>query len=150
MATVDQRKDPHVASFFRIEIDSLDCGTFTKCSGLKSETEVFEYQEGGNNETVFKLVGQSRAGNIVLTNGYIVDPALFKWREEIVNKPGEKIKRRSGSIIPLGRDGKTALGPRWNFARAWPVRWEMSEFDISQGAASCEVLELAVERISKA
>ncbi len=142
------RHDPHIGSFFRIEIDAIDCGTFSRVSGLKTETEIFEYQEGGNNETVLKLIGQSRASNIVLTNGYIVDPALFQWREEIVNKPGEKIKRRNGSIIALGRDGKTQLA-RWNFQRAWPVRWEMSDYDAAQGAASCEILELAVERVVK-
>src|SRR5205823_13802754 len=102
-----------------------------------------------NNEFVVKLVGQSRASNIVLTNGLITDPDLFKWREEIVNGGANKIKRRSGSLVALGDDGKTELG-RWNFQNAWPVRWEMSEFDSTASAASCQALALAVERIVKA
>ena len=42
------------------------------------------------------------------------------------------------------------LSARWNFQKAWPVRWEMSEFDASTGQALCEMLEIAVERITKA
>jgi phage tail-like protein len=149
MGQTAKRQDPVVATYFKIEIDSIEMGTFQKCSGLKSETEIFEYQEGGDNERVHKLVGQSRANNIVLTNGYIVDASLSQWRDEIAAKPNDPIKRRSGAIIALARDGKTQL-VRWNFYRAWPVRWEVSDFDSDSGAASCEILELAAERIERA
>jgi phage tail-like protein len=144
-----KRQDPVVAAYFKIEIDSIEMGTFRKCSGLKAETEIFEYQEGGDNERVHKLVGQSRANNIVLTNGYIIDPALAKWREEIAKKPNDPIKRRSGAIIALARDGNTQL-VRWNFYGAWPVRWEITDFDAASSAASCETLELAAERVERA
>ena len=46
-------------------------------------------------------------------------------------------------------DSYSVYNPRWNFQRAWPVRWEMSDFDAEKGGASCEVLELAVERVVK-
>ncbi len=145
---IAKRDDPQVGAFFRIEIDSIDRGTFTKCSGLKTETEVFEYQEGGNNDFIVKLVGQSRHSNVVLTHGQITDPALWKWHEEIHGGGTKKIKRRNGSIIALKRDGTTQLA-RWNFQNAFPVRWELSEFDATSGVASCQVLELAVERLVK-
>ena len=142
------RKDPHIISYFRVEIDSIDSGSFRKCAGLKTETEVFEYQEGGDNESVRKLVGPSRAANVILTKGFVSDPALFKWREEIASTGNKKIARRNGSIVALGHDGKTEVG-RWNFQKAWPVRWEMTEFDSSTGQAACEMIELAVEKITK-
>ena len=142
------RRDPNIVSFFRIEIDSIEGGSFRKCAGLKTETEVFEYQEGGNNESVRKLIGPSKASNIVLTKGYVSDPALFKWREEIASPSNKKVARRNGSIVAVAVDGKTEVG-RWNFQKAWPVRWEMTEFDGSSSQAACEVLELAVEKITK-
>ena len=148
MAATIVRKDPHVAAFFRIEIDGIDGGSFNKCMGLKSETEIFEYQEGGNNDYVLKLVGQSRANNIILSSGVITDLALYKWRDEIFNGGAAKIKRRNGSVIVLARDGQTQLA-RWNFQNAWPVRWELSDLDTSTGVGSCQILELAVERIVK-
>jgi len=147
MATTT-RKDHQSISFFRVEIDSIDAASFRKCGGLKSESEVFEYQEGGDNETVRKLIGPTKASNIVLTKGFVSDPALFKWRDEIAASGTNKIARRNGSIVALGPDLKEIA--RWNFQKAWPVRWEMSEFDASTGQALCEMLEIAVERITKA
>ena len=143
------RKDHHAVAFFRVEIDSVDSGSFRKCAGLKTESEVFEFQEGGDNETVRKLIGPSKASNIVLTKGFVSDPGLFKWREEIASSGTNKIARRNGSIVALAADLKTEVG-RWNFQKAWPVRWEVSEFDSGTGQAMCEVLELAVEKVSKA
>ena len=143
------RKDHHAIAFFRVEVDSIDSAAFRKCSGLKTESEVFEYQEGGDNETVRKLIGPTKAANIVLTKGFVSDPALFKWRDEIASSGTKKIARRNGSLVALAADGKTEVG-RWYFQKAWPVRWEMSEFDASTGQAMCEMLELAVEKLTKA
>jgi phage tail-like protein len=143
------RKDHQAISFFRVEIDSIDSASFRKCGGLKSESEIFEYQEGGDNETVRKLIGPTKASNIVLTKGFVSDPALFKWRDEIAASGTNKIARRNGSIVALAADGKTEVA-RWNFQKAWPVRWEMSEFDASTGQALCEMMEIAVERLTKA
>jgi phage tail-like protein len=141
-------KDHEAIGYFRVEIDGLDSASFRKCGGLKTETEIFEYQEGGDNEATHKLVGATKANNIVLTKGFISDPALFKWRDEIQASGTKKIARRNGSIVALARDGKTEVG-RWNFTKAWPVRWEMTEFDASSGQAACETLELAVHSVTK-
>src|ERR1700704_5371654 len=106
------RKDHHPVAFFRVEIDSIDSASFRKCGGLKSESEVFEYQEGGDNDTVRKLIGPTKASNLVLTKGYVSDPALFKWRDEIAASGTKKIARRNGSVVALAPDGKTEGGRR--------------------------------------
>jgi phage tail-like protein len=144
-----QRKDHHAVGYFKVELDGIDSGSFRKCSGLKSETEVFEYQEGGDNDATHKLLGATKASNIVLTKGFVSDPALFKWRDEVQSSGAKAIKRRNGSIVAFALDGKTEVG-RWNFTKAWPVRWEMTEFDAHSGEALCEILELAVHSVSKA
>jgi len=149
MAKTGERKDHHSIASFHVEIDGVEGAAFRKCSGLKTETEIFEYQEGGENEVVHKLVGQTKHGNIVLTQGYTADPAFFKWRDEIHNGNSAKIARRNGSIIAYAADHKTEVG-RWNFEKAWPIRWEMGEFDTSSGQAQVETIELAVHRVTKA
>src|SRR4051794_9440735 len=120
MAT-SSRKDHQAVAYFRIEIDSIDGASFRKCSGLKSETEIFEYQEGGDNETTRKLIGPTKIANLVLTKGFISDPALFKWRDEIAASGTNKITRRNGSIVALGL-GLPQIGRR-NFTKAGPGRW---------------------------
>src|SRR5437764_15216522 len=114
MAASSSRKDHQAISFFRVEIDSIDSGTFRKCSGLKSESEVFEYQEGGDNETIRKLIGPTKASNLVLTKGFVSDPALFKWRDEVSSSVTKAIARRNGSVVALSHDGKWETG-RWNY-----------------------------------
>jgi phage tail-like protein len=141
------RTDHQAIAFFKVEIEGIDSASFRKCSGLKTETDVYEYAEGGDNETVRKLIGQTKAGNIVLTKGYVSDPALFAWRDQVASRGDNKVTRKSGSVVALGPD-LSEIG-RWNFQKAWPVRWEMSEFDASSGEASCEILELAVEKVVK-
>jgi len=148
MAATGERKDHHPIAYFKIEIEGLEAGGFRKCSGMKSETEVFEYQEGGDNETVRKLMGPTKHSNIILTKGWVNSDALFTWRDEIASSGTNKISRRNGSIVCLAFDGKTEL-KRWNFQKAWPVRWEVSELDAQNGSSMCEMLEIAVEKLVK-
>src|SRR6516164_7414831 len=135
MAENTTRKDHGSVGYFRVEIDGTNAGSFRKCAGLKSETEVFEYREGGDNETTRKLIGPTKASNLVLTKGFISDPTLFQWRDEIAASGTKKITRRNGTVVALALDGHTEVA-RWNFSKAWPVRWEMTDFDASSSAAA--------------
>lgn len=142
-----RRNHDYIGAFnFRVEIEGVQCGAFKACSGLKVETEVFEYAEGGDNGQTRKLIGPTKCGNITLRKGMIVNDALWSWRDEIVNAAG-KVKRRSGSIVVCDDDGSEIT--RWNFHNAWPVRWEGPEFDSKGGEAAVEVLEIAPERLEK-
>ncbi|MFL5309894.1 MAG: phage tail protein [Myxococcales bacterium] len=145
MGKTGERRDHELVSHFHVEIEGIDGAAFTKCTGLKTETEVFELQEGGENSVVRKLIGQSRASNIVLTAGFVHAASLYGWRDQVVSS-GEKV-RKSGSIIQY--DEKMNEVTRWRFFNAFPVRWEMGEFDSMGSAAQCEILELAVESIKK-
>jgi phage tail-like protein len=145
MASTGQRNDPELVALFHVEIEGIDGAAFYKVSGLKTETEVFELQEGGENSLVRKLIGQSRASNIVLTAGFVNAHSLYEWRDQVVNS-GEKV-RKSGSIIQY--DAKMNEVTRWRFFNALPIRWELGEFDSMGTAAQCEILELAVESIKK-
>lgn len=146
MSTGD-RKD-HFGGFnFHIEIDGIAVGNFRHVGGLKTDTEIFEYQEGGDNDSVRRLVGQSKPSNLTLKKGLILHEGdLWKWRAEI-NGGDAAIKRRSGSVVLRGDDGSEK--GRWNFHNAWPVRWEMSELDGNTNEVAVETIELAVERLER-
>jgi phage tail-like protein len=139
------RQDPNLIAFFKVEIDGMTDLSFRKCAGLKSETEIFEYREGGLNDAVHKLAGPTRANNIVLTQGHISDPAMRKWYDEVGTAHGDKIKRRNGAIVACAADRSEV--DRWNFVGAYPVRWETSDFDALSNDVLCETLELAVQKI---
>lgn len=138
--------DPIAAHRFRIELDGIIAGAFRSCSGLRTETEVFEYAEGGDNATTRKLPGPTKTGNIVLRKGMVDSDALWSWREEYLRFSGPR-HRRSGSIIVCDDDGEELV--RWNFHGAWPVRWEGPELDSRATDVAVEVLELAPERLER-
>ena len=142
------RKDPFHVAFFKVEIEGLEAGAFRQVSGLKTETEIYEHAEGGDNEGVRKLLGTTRHSNITLTKGWVNETVLFDWRDKIASSGANKIERKSGSIIAIGDDGKTEL-KRWNFSKAWPVRWEMNPFDSNTSTAQCELIEIAIEKLTK-
>ena len=42
----DKRVDPFRSHNFRVEIDNIEAGSFSECSGLSSEGDPVEYREG--------------------------------------------------------------------------------------------------------
>jgi phage tail-like protein len=141
MAKTGTRRDPFPVYCFRVTLDALsgDASAFFKSvSGLKYETEVTDYQEGGQNKFTHRLVGATKWSNLVLKRGFARSFELMQWRQDWIN--GE-FKRSSGEIAQLD----TKLDPVcvWKFEGGWPCKWELSEFDASKSELSIETLEIA-------
>ena len=83
---------------FALEIDGTEIAHFLECSGMKSTTEVFELQEGGVNDRVHKLPGQSKWENIQLRYGVTSDTSLLGWRNDVLQDSFTRILK-NGSII---------------------------------------------------
>jgi len=145
MATEAARAYPSL--FFSVEIDGITLGVFLSCSGLKSETEVVEVYEGGDNVSPRKLPGTTRYGNVVLKQCVTSDPALWQWRQQVIDgKIGDA--RKNGSVVLL--DHSKAEQRRWNFTKGWPCRWEGPDFDSGQSALAVEMIEIAHEGLEDA
>lgn len=123
---------------FYVEIDGLTQAVFTQMSGLKVETDVMEYEEGGNNGFVHRLPGRTKIGTITLKRGLTGNNEFFKWCQEILQG---KINPKNMSVVMYNPEGKEML--RWNFAKAYPVRWTGPDFSADGKTAAVESLELA-------
>jgi phage tail-like protein len=146
-AATGKRNDPFISNFFAIEFDGLQSGTFVEVVGLRSETEVYEYQEGGENNMVHFLVGPSKAARVVCKKGWVNSPELLQWYEEVCASQGE-IKRRNGSIVAYN-DENTEVA-RWNLYDVWPCKWEGPGFSsAAEGKVAFETIEFAVSRIQR-
>jgi phage tail-like protein len=95
---------PYFGNFnFLVEIEDLAAGGssvvggFSLVSGISTQSEVVEHRVGNSN-TVMKIPGKTRYGNIVLQKGCTTSSELYQWRRRIEN--GEDY-RRSGSIVLL-------------------------------------------------
>ena len=144
--------DPEGNMIFALEIAGIEVGNFIECSGLKSSTEVFEIQEGGLNEYVHKLPGQTRWENIVLRHGLTGDITLQAWREQITQDEfhqGSDPKTsaiRSGAIVVKRLNGLEVR--RYTFKRGWPVAWEGPAFNANGADLAVEMFEIAHHGIS--
>lgn len=140
MSASSQRRDPFPVYCFRVDIDGIDGATafFKSVSGLKYETDVVDFQEGGQNEFTHRLVGPTKWSNLILKRGFSQNDALISWREEWIS--GSK-KRRNGKIIQLNTKLETVCS--WSFKEGWPCKWELSEFDASKSELAIETLEIA-------
>ena len=116
---------------------------FRSVSGLRSETEVLPVKEGGVNHTQWQLYNGTKFSNLVLKRGFSGSTEFIKWRDGWVS--GQSRARADVKIHQLDSSMKSVAS--WSFLRAWPVKWELSEFDASKSEISIETLELAHDGI---
>jgi phage tail-like protein len=146
---------PFGAYHFTVEIDNENIAyPFRSCSGLKSESQVVELEEGGFNTTTRKLIGRTKFPNLVLKRGFCsANSELYKLRQKFLNDLPGKAKgagwitpeRISGVITQLGPNGSYA---KWRFTKGWVCKWEGPEFDAGKNEISIESIEIAHEGLS--
>ncbi len=134
-----RKKDPYLSFRFRVEIDGIENGGFTEVSGLQAEVEVFDYREGGVNEFIHKLAGPVRyPSNVTLKHGLMEADRIWKWEQEMLDG---RIERHNMSIILMDAAGQDKW--RWEFKKAYPVRWSGPDLRASTAEVAIETLELA-------
>ena len=138
--------DPEGNFVFALEIDSVQIANFMECSGLKTSTEVFEIEEGGNNQFTHKLPGRSTWENIILKYGVTTDISLLSWRNEVLAGELGADNRRNGAVLMKNLAGEVIR--RYSFNNAWPVSWEGPSFNASSAELAIETLEIAHEGLT--
>jgi phage tail-like protein len=120
-------------------VDGLVAGGFSEVSGLEIQTEVQEYREGGVNEFIHKRAGPVKyPSNLILKRGMTDVRTLWNWYWDVMQG---KIKRRNVSVLLMDTTGTEVS--RWNFSKAYPVRWVGPGLRASTGEVAVETLELA-------
>jgi len=130
--------DAYANCRFYVEIDGHSKAVFTEINGLVIETDVTEYQEGGNNAFVHRLPGRTKVGTIVLKRGITSSNEFFKWYEDILQG---KIDAKHLSVVVYDPRGQELV--RWNFANVYPIKWTGPQFAADGHTAAVESLELA-------
>jgi len=145
----DNRKDPFVSFAFRVEINGLETFGFQEISGLSNQTDIYEYQEGGENQYTHKLVGQTTFSNIVLKYGIALDSQwLYEWRKKVIDgNITEAINEGHGTISLFNKKGEYQKS--WSFYNAWPCKLEVEPFNSMNNSIAVSSLELAVERVEE-
>ncbi len=132
------RTDPYLGAHFFVEIEGVDQGGFTECTGLQAEVEVTDYQEGGNNGFVHKLPGRTKFTNVVLKHGMIESTDLWDWFQDVSRGDFE---RKDVSVVLYNSEQEEVR--RWNLRQAFPSKWVGPAFNTTNAAVAIESLELA-------
>lgn len=139
-----KRVDPFASFKFHVEIDGIEEGAFTECSGIEVSTEVFEYREGGLNEFSHKLPGVIKHSNITLKRGYVTSNEVYNWFAKMEQSliKGEKITRKPVTIklYSAAKFGETIS---WVLNDAFPVKWVGPSLKAGEAAVAVETIEFA-------
>ena len=121
---------------FVVKIPDIDTiGFFSHCSGLELSLDVYEYQEGGNNDFVHRLPGRLNFPNLILSRGLTEEDALLKWFSA-----SQTQAQRKEMTLTL-TDGQVSR--TWTFVDAYPVKWTGPQLDSAGGSVATESLEIA-------
>lgn len=131
------RFDPQAGFRFKVSIDQVRTGGFTRVKGLSRETRVESFREGGVNDFEHKLMTLTSYPNLVLERG-LADPELWNWHQDVVEG---RVKRRTITITLEDSERKETWS--WTASQAYPVKWSGSDFDSGSGQVSVESVEFA-------
>jgi len=137
------RTDPFHGFRFRVEIDQVQHGGFSKVKGLVRETKVETRREGGLNDFEHKFATLTIYPSLVLERG-LADDYLWSWHEDVVEG---RVKRRTITIVLQNEAGEEVW--RWLIDNAFPVKWAGTDLDGASSQVLVESVELAHHGIRK-
>jgi phage tail-like protein len=137
---------PPVSFYFKVkfaDVTTAEDASFSEVSGLDAERPVVEIKEGGENRYTHRVPGRAQYANLVLKRGLLV------WTSELATWCSAILE--SDLATPLApKDIDVALLDinevplmKWNFKRAWPVKWSVSALAADKNDIAVETLELA-------
>jgi phage tail-like protein len=128
---------------FVVEIDSLSTAGFSEVSGLQTEIETEDYNEGGN-DFVHKFTKGIKYTNLTLKRGFTDSDALWSWYQDvssaILNNGSLKKHKKDITIIIIDMAKKPIKN--FTFKQAYPIKWSGSDLKGTGNSIAIETLEL--------
>ena len=136
--------------------DSVD-GYFMECSGFQTSQEVIEIAEvtpqkwgkQGNSVgrvTKTKIPGNMSYSNITLKRGLTCSMVIWDWLHAVQTGNWAK-QRRDGSLVIYNQSAEEQF--RFEFKRAWPVSYKISDVNVAGSEFEIEEIELTVEELKR-
>jgi phage tail-like protein len=118
---------------------------FQEVCGLSSEVAVLEYRNGNSKEnSVMKITGLNKAGDVTLKRGVIGSLALYEWLDQIRN--GDEGALRTVRI-QLQSEDHTQVALTWRLQRARIVKYASGPLHARGNEVAMEEIVLACERL---
>lgn len=143
---VGERKDPYRNFRFRLEIEGIQQAGFSEATIPDTTSDVIEYREGNERTTVKKLPGLRKYANITLKWGTTDSMVVYNWRK-MVDDDSIKDYRKNVAIILMDEEGNDAA--RWEFANAWPSKYDAPDLTAKGNDVAIETLEIVHEGMKR-
>jgi phage tail-like protein len=112
---------------------------FQSVSGLTVDLDTEEIAEGGENRFKHKIPIRTKYANLTLKRGLLVDSGVINWcRKALEDFEFEPINL---VVNLLNEEHKPLLS--WNIVHAYPVKWDVGEFNAEENKLVIESLELS-------
>ena len=141
-------RDIPVVFHFKVEFgqnSKTKDNRFQEVTGLSGEITTEELKEGGENRFIHRLPTGAKYGNLVLKRGYLEDSDVADWCrraiEEFTFSPKDIV------VTLLNEEHEPLVN--WQFLRAYPVKWSVSDLKAQENGLAVESLELAYSRFRK-
>ncbi len=134
---------PPIGFHFKVEFLGISTKKndhqFQSVSGLSVDLETEEIAEGGENRFKHKMPVRTRYPNLVLKRGLLIDSGVIEWcRNALENfdiTPTDLI------VKLLNEEHEPILN--WNIVNAYPVKWDVGDFNAEENKLVIETLELS-------
>ncbi len=137
--------DPYRAYNFKLVIQGVTEGHFTRVEGLEAKVEAIKYREAGNNQVVRRIPGRVEYADVKLWYGLTTSRDLWEWFLTAVRG---QVERRNVSILMLDPDGVTEV-MRWDLINAWPSEWKGAALDAMSHEIAIECLTLVFDTLER-
>ena len=142
---------PPSAFYFQVAFnpkgDSPDT-SFQDVTGIGSELDTEEVVEGGENRYVHRLPKGIKHPNLVLKRGIAkLDSPLIKWCQSILEDFSTPIVPKEMQVSLLNGDHDVLRA--WSFANAYPIKWEIENFNSTKNEVAIETIDLSYSYTSR-
>ena len=136
---------PPVSFYFSVSI-SGETGpneaSFKEVSGIGIEMHTEEIEEGGLNDFRHRVPG-AKYSNLVLKRGLLAkDSPLAQWCMATLEGGLANAIRTNNIVVSLLNESAEPIRT-WHFANAWPVKWDVADFNSMNDELIIETMEFA-------
>ena len=143
---------PPVSFAFQVRIAgnrTAGDSAFSEVSGLGVERSVTELKEGGENRFTLQLPGHLKYQTLQLKRGLMLAGSpLFDWfTQSLESDLSKRLQPKDLTVSLLDEAAKPVMS--WSVVRAWPVKWNVSDFRAAENEVAIETLDLSFQRIER-
>lgn len=133
---------PPVGFHFKVEFNGLGDGDadvrFQSVGGLSVDLQTETVKEGGENRFEHVIPTMAKYQNLTLKRGLIKDSSIIAWIFDAIENLAINPVDMTVSLLNEQHEPLCT----WNIVHAWPIKWNLSDFNAEESKIVIETIEL--------